>query len=158
MCFVVVTVRRMFICQSMYISSILKYKSMIELRYSLVIQVQHLNKVLCGVLVLILCVPLFAQYSAGENQDVQMYTGTKSTTSRTVLAECFTGTWCQYCPAAEGALNRLANEMNRSQLAIIEWHYADGYSDPYEPPDGSAGATSEISMEFLAFPQHSLTG
>lgn len=101
---------------------------------------QHLNKVLCGVLVLILCVPLFAQYSAGENQDVQMYTGTKSTTSRTVLAECFTGTWCQYCPAAEGALNRLANEMNRSQLAIIEWHYGDAY----EPPDGSSSQRKDF--------------
>ncbi|MCX8173679.1 MAG: hypothetical protein N3F63_03605 [Thermoplasmata archaeon] len=60
----------------------------------------------------------------------------ESTTSRTVLAECFTGTWCQYCPGAEGALNRLANEMNRTQLAIIEWHVGDSY----EASDGSCSA------------------
>ncbi|MGB9636831.1 MAG: hypothetical protein ACPL1Y_06245, partial [Thermoplasmata archaeon] len=58
---------------------------------------------------------------------------TKDTTARTVLAECFTGTWCPYCPGAEGALNTLANEMNRTTLAIIEWHIGDGY----ETPDGS---------------------
>ncbi len=46
---------------------------------------------------------------------------------RTVLVECFTGTWCQYCPGAEGALDKLADEYPRTHLTIIEWHNEDDY-------------------------------
>lgn len=50
-----------------------------------------------------------------------------SSVDRTVLVECFTGTWCQYCPGAEGALDKLADEYPRTQLTIIEWHNEDDY-------------------------------
>jgi len=54
-------------------------------------------------------------------------------TTRSVLVELFTGTWCPPCQGAEGALDRLADEYPRTQLSILEWH--DG--DSFDPPDGS---------------------
>ncbi|MEM4293400.1 MAG: hypothetical protein QXJ27_04455 [Thermoplasmata archaeon] len=90
------------------------------------------NRIAALLLVGMLCV--IATASIGVKADVK--TPAPESTTRTVLAECFTGTWCPYCPAAEGALNRLANEMNRTQLAIIEWHVGDAY----EATDGSCSA------------------
>ena len=47
---------------------------------------------------------------------------------KTSLAELGTATWCTYCPGAEGALSRLANEMSLNKLAIVEYHDQDSYS------------------------------
>ncbi len=52
---------------------------------------------------------------------------TTESADRTVLVECFTGTWCTYCQGAEGALDRLADEYPRTKLTIIEWHNEDDY-------------------------------
>ncbi|MEM4308280.1 MAG: hypothetical protein QXU48_04380 [Thermoplasmata archaeon] len=91
------------------------------------------NRITALLLVGMLCVIAIA--NMGVKADVKTPV-LESTTSRTVLAECFTSTTCTYCPSAEGALNRLANEMNRTQLAIIEWHVGDSY----EATDGSCSA------------------
>lgn len=58
---------------------------------------------------------------------------------RTVLVELFTSTKCIYCPGAEGALHRLAEEYPRTMLTIIEWHPNSGsFEDEYQPVDGSS--------------------
>lgn len=98
-------------------------------------------------LVGMLCVLTIA--NMGTKADVKMPVP-ESTTSRTVLAECFTGTWCPYCVSAEGALNRLANEMDRTKLAIIEWHVGDSY----EASDGSCSARA---VDYYSVPGYPTT-
>ena len=43
---------------------------------------------------------------------------------RRVLGECFTATWCGYCPGSVGAHDRLANDPNYfpDHYTLIEWH------------------------------------
>ncbi len=55
--------------------------------------------------------------------------GTRSpaTTTRSVLVELFTGTWCTWCQGAEGALDSLADEYPLSELSILEYHVGDAY-------------------------------
>jgi thiol-disulfide isomerase/thioredoxin len=67
-----------------------------------------------------------------EIQKIPTDVGTRSPaiTTRSVLAELFTGTWCQFCPGAEGALDRLADEYPRTQLSILEYHVGDVYEVP----------------------------
>ncbi|MBS3817072.1 MAG: fibronectin type III domain-containing protein [Candidatus Thermoplasmatota archaeon] len=69
-------------------------------------------------------------------------------TQGTVLAECFTGTWCGYCPAAEQALSRLSEEYTREELAIIQWHVGDSY----ETPDGSGPDRASNFYEVPGYP------
>ncbi|MDQ7798193.1 MAG: FlgD immunoglobulin-like domain containing protein [Candidatus Edwardsbacteria bacterium] len=45
---------------------------------------------------------------------------------RVVVAEDFTGTWCQYCPAAANGLDQLYNETGDS-LVVLAFHYGDPY-------------------------------
>jgi len=75
--------------------------------------------------------------SAGEEESEmgndQIEPMSPAITTRSVLVELFTGTWCPPCQAAEGALDRLADEYTRSQLSILEWHLSDSFS----PLDGS---------------------
>jgi thiol-disulfide isomerase/thioredoxin len=76
-------------------------------------------------------------------------TGTRSPaiTTRSVLAELFTGTWCQFCPGGEGALDKLADEYPRTQLSILEYHVGDSYEVTgnsarktyYDPPGDPYG-------------------
>jgi thiol-disulfide isomerase/thioredoxin len=47
---------------------------------------------------------------------------------KTVLAELFTATWCQYCPNSTSAINRLASEEDSSQLLVLQYHPND--TDP----------------------------
>lgn len=58
---------------------------------------------------------------------------------RAVLGELFTATWCQFCPAADGAFARF--EQNTSlfpnKFTMIEWHPNDG-SDTLGNPDTQA--------------------
>ncbi|MGQ9582785.1 MAG: tandem-95 repeat protein [Thermoplasmatota archaeon] len=44
--------------------------------------------------------------------------------SRTVLGELFTATWCPYCPAAVNAMDKLLDDPAYfpSRLVVIEWH------------------------------------
>jgi hypothetical protein len=52
------------------------------------------------------------------------------TTSRVVLAELFTATWCTYCPFSEEAIDRLADEYGASFLAVVHYHPTVG-ADPF---------------------------
>lgn len=45
---------------------------------------------------------------------------------RVVVAEDFTGTWCQYCPAAANGLEQLHEETGDS-LLVLAYHYGDPY-------------------------------
>ena len=65
----------------------------------------------------------------GTSNEITNAHGTRSPTftTRSVLAELFTGTWCSNCPAAEGALDRLADEMPRTMLSILEYHWGDTF-------------------------------
>jgi thiol-disulfide isomerase/thioredoxin len=56
-------------------------------------------------------------------------------TTRSVLVELFTGTWCPPCQGAEGALDRLADEYPRTLLSILEYHYNDPYQVPGNHPE-----------------------
>ncbi|UCG71056.1 MAG: hypothetical protein JSV09_08690, partial [Thermoplasmata archaeon] len=81
---------------------------------------------------------------SNEASKIPMDDGTRSPaiTTRSVLAELFTGTWCMYCPGGEGALDRLADEYPRTQLSILEYHVAfpPGSPDPFDVPGNSARA------------------
>ncbi|MEO0092540.1 MAG: Omp28-related outer membrane protein [candidate division WOR-3 bacterium] len=48
---------------------------------------------------------------------------------RTVLAEDFTGTWCQYCPGAQMGLQILKSQV-RDSLAILAYHLNDPFTVP----------------------------
>ena len=79
--------------------------------------------IILGITAMILLVGILSNSSAHSNikaNDVLF--------PKTSLAEVGTGTWCTYCPGAEGALNKLANEMSLNQLAIVEYHDDDSYS------------------------------
>ncbi len=77
-------------------------------------------------------------FEEGTSDEVPIAHGTRSPamTTRSVLVELFTGTWCMFCPGAEGALDRLANEYPQTQLSILEYHVGPsiGYIDPFEVP------------------------
>ena len=51
--------------------------------------------------------------------------------SRTVLAELATGTWCGYCPGADGAFHRLREDAAwyPDKVVLIEWHSSDVYAN-----------------------------
>ncbi len=53
-------------------------------------------------------------------------TATAFASQRVVVAEDFTGTWCQYCPAAANGLDQLYNETGDS-LVVLAFHYNDPY-------------------------------
>ncbi|MCS7258357.1 MAG: hypothetical protein NZ601_03185, partial [candidate division WOR-3 bacterium] len=55
---------------------------------------------------------------------------------RTVLAEQFTGTWCQYCPGAQMGLRNLRNQV-RDSLTVLAYHL----SDPFTVPECNTRAT-----------------
>lgn len=65
----------------------------------------------------------------GTSNEIPNDRGTRSpaVTFRSVLVELFTGTWCMYCPGAEGALDRLAEENPQTMLSILEYHIGDSY-------------------------------
>ncbi len=70
---------------------------------------------------------------------------------KTALLELFTGTWCQYCPGAEGATYRLLKNYTLNQLAVIEYHYNDNYSS----------VPSSVRLDFynvVGFPQAFFNG
>ncbi|MEO0076485.1 MAG: Omp28-related outer membrane protein [candidate division WOR-3 bacterium] len=48
---------------------------------------------------------------------------------RVVLAEDFTGTWCQYCPGAQMGLQILKGQVKDS-LAILAYHLSDPFTIP----------------------------
>ncbi|MEO0072174.1 MAG: Omp28-related outer membrane protein [candidate division WOR-3 bacterium] len=48
---------------------------------------------------------------------------------RTVLAEQFTGTWCQYCPGAQMGLRNLKHQVGDS-LTILAYHLSDPFTVP----------------------------
>ena len=77
--------------------------------------------------IIIVCLMLMVCMSAVVVKNVKGDVKASSSVERTVLVECFTGTWCQYCPGAEGALDKLADEYPRTKLTIIEWHNEDDY-------------------------------
>jgi len=68
----------------------------------------------------------------GTSNEIPIAHGTRSPamTTRSVLVELFTGTWCPPCQGAEGALDRLANEYPQTQLSILEYHNGDVYTVP----------------------------
>jgi thiol-disulfide isomerase/thioredoxin len=51
-------------------------------------------------------------------------------TSRVVLAELFTATWCTYCPYSEEAIDQLGDEYGQSYLAVLQYHPTVG-ADPF---------------------------
>jgi len=55
--------------------------------------------------------------------------------SRPVLAEQFTGTWCPFCPGSSGALERLEGQLGSENLIVLAYHHAAGRSDPYHNQD-----------------------
>jgi PKD repeat protein/thiol-disulfide isomerase/thioredoxin len=65
-------------------------------------------------------------------------TRSPATTTRSVLVELFTGTWCTWCQNAEGTLDKLANEYPLTELSILEYHVGDAYE---VIPDNSARAS-----------------
>jgi len=77
--------------------------------------------------IIIVCLILMFCLSGIGVKNVKSEVKAGSSVDRTVLVECFTGTWCTYCQGAEGALDRLADEYPRTQLTIIEWHNKDDY-------------------------------
>lgn len=46
---------------------------------------------------------------------------------RPVVIEDFTGTWCGYCYAASGALDRIEDERPRDEVIVIAYHRFDFY-------------------------------
>ncbi len=48
-------------------------------------------------------------------------------TQRRVLGECFTATWCGYCPGSVGAHDRIANDPAYfpDHYTLVEWHAAN---------------------------------
>ncbi|HBZ86497.1 MAG TPA: hypothetical protein DEO67_05100 [Candidatus Edwardsbacteria bacterium] len=52
--------------------------------------------------------------------------GASYASQRVVVAEDFTGTWCQYCPAAANGLDQLHSEVGDS-LVVLAFHYGDPY-------------------------------
>ncbi|MCG2826413.1 MAG: Omp28-related outer membrane protein [Thermoplasmatales archaeon] len=78
----------------------------------------------------------------GDNQDrypLMTQVGSEDgseTTSRVVLAELCTATWCGACPYATDALDQLANEYSSTKLAVLEYHPSG--SDPFGNADSDA--------------------
>ncbi len=56
--------------------------------------------------------------------------GNGGATTRVVLAELFTATWCEYCPYSEEAIDRLADEYGAGLLAVVHYHPTIG-GDPF---------------------------
>ncbi|MBU2564677.1 MAG: fibronectin type III domain-containing protein [Candidatus Thermoplasmatota archaeon] len=83
-----------------------------------------MKKIIIVCLVLMFCLSGFV---IGNPAKCENRIASTESADRTVLVECFTGTWCTYCQGAEGALDRLADEYPRTQLTIIEWHNKDDY-------------------------------
>jgi thiol-disulfide isomerase/thioredoxin len=79
--------------------------------------------------------PLDEVIEGVNSNEIPISHGTRSPamTTRSVLVELFTGTWCTWCQGAEGALNRLANEYPQTQLSILEYHVGDVYEAPGNP-------------------------
>jgi len=48
--------------------------------------------------------------------------------TRVVVAEEFTGTWCQYCPGAMMGLHALQQTVGRERLAMVVYHLSDSFS------------------------------
>ncbi|MBU3901818.1 MAG: hypothetical protein KKE04_00415, partial [Candidatus Thermoplasmatota archaeon] len=83
-----------------------------------------MKKIIIVCLILMFCLSGFV---IGNPAKCENRIASTESVDRTVLVECFTGTWCTYCQGAEGALDRLADEYPRTQLTIIEWHNKDDY-------------------------------
>jgi len=59
---------------------------------------------------------------------VDLTVGSGGGTTRVVVAEEFTGTWCQYCPGAMMGLHNLQQTVGRERLAMVVYHLSDGFS------------------------------
>jgi thiol-disulfide isomerase/thioredoxin len=83
----------------------------------------------------------FQAEELNENTNIPQATGTRAPaqTTRSVLVELVTGTWCPPCQGGEGALDRLANEYPLTELSILEYHAYNG--DPYEVPGNQERAS-----------------
>jgi hypothetical protein len=71
-------------------------------------------------------------FTIDEQLESPQIRGTRSPaeTTRSVLAELFTGTWNTFCQGAVGAMNTLANEYPLTELTILEYHVGDDYEVP----------------------------
>lgn len=98
-----------------------------------------------GILVFILVISAFAFVPVASSQPTQQ---SNITFPKTALLEVFTGTWCEYCPGADGAAYRLAENYSINQLAIVEYHDGDNFSSL-----GSLTSVRETFYNVAGFPQ-----
>ncbi|MBN1426343.1 hypothetical protein JXA88_17475 [Candidatus Fermentibacteria bacterium] len=59
---------------------------------------------------------------------IDLTVGASGGASRIVVAEEFTGTWCQYCPGAMMGLHALQNLVGPDRVAVIVYHLSDGFT------------------------------
>lgn len=57
--------------------------------------------------------------------DEEFPLGTRSGDKRTVMLELFTATWCQGCPYADAAAERLLRVIGPDRVSLIQYHVAD---------------------------------
>ncbi len=81
----------------------------------------RLKSVALAVVLMASLAPAIALTGAGGDAEDG---GQPRATSRTVLGELFTATWCGYCPAAVNAMDKLLDDPAYfpSRLVVIEWH------------------------------------
>lgn len=111
-------------------------------------------------------------------EGAESFPGTRSDGQRTVMLELFTATWCENCPYADAAADRLLRVIGPERVSVIQYHVtlidelrineSDArrklHGDPQLPSlclDGelkSVGATSyeEALDEYLSLVQESL--
>lgn len=59
---------------------------------------------------------------------VDLTVGTAGGAPRIVVAEEFTGTWCQYCPGAMMGLHALQDRVGSDRLAMVAYHLSDSFT------------------------------
>ncbi len=99
-----------------------------------------------GILIIILMGSVFLTVPTASSANI--HAKTSITFQRTALLEVFTGTWCEYCPAADGAAYRLAENYSLNQLAIVEYHDGDNFTSI-----GSLTSVRETFYNVVGFPQ-----
>jgi len=103
-----------------------------------------------AILVFVLMVSAFGMVPIASSEHIHQ---NSATFPKTALLEVFTGTWCEYCPAADGAAYRLAENYSINQLAIVEYHDGDNFTSL-----GSLTSVRETFYDVPGFPQAFFSG
>ncbi len=66
--------------------------------------------------------------AAPRDVKISLTVGSGGGVPRVVVAEEFTGTWCQYCPGAMMGLQELKRRVGMDRLTVVAYHLADPFA------------------------------